>query len=168
MEMKTYIMEPDKVILKQGYLVSEPDGDLVYEFKMLKQSLFGAMEFEFINHVSGQSSTHKVSHTVTTETSSLFYDVKSSFKLDGKNIWDYLHEQGIRIDTGLSKQRLGLMYDVSLKGQPMATISTYSPQGEKAIFTTQHVLKIETEQEYLDLAALTAFAVARTEQALLS
>ena len=92
-KMKTYIFEPEKKVLKQGYLVKEEGGDLVYEFKMLKQPLIGAMEFEFTNHLTKKSSTHKVGQTLTTQQSGLFpiANTKSSFKFDGKNIWERMN-----------------------------------------------------------------------------
>ena len=94
----TYFFQPEKKILKQGFFMTDEDKNVVYEAKMLKQPILGAMEFEFINHITGQSGVHKVGHTVTTETSGLFefFSIKSSFKYDGENIWDYLHDQGIR------------------------------------------------------------------------
>ena len=118
----TYFFQPEKKILKQGFFMTDEDKNVVYEAKMLKQPILGAMEFEFINHITGQSGVHKVGHTVTTETSGLFefFSIKSSFKYDGENIWDYLHGQGIRIDSSIAGDRIGMSYRISLKGKDMA------------------------------------------------
>lgn len=120
----TYFFQPEKKILKQGFFMTDEDKNIVYEAKMLKQPILGAMEFEFINHITGQSGVHKVGHTVTTETSGLFefFSIKSSFKYDGENIWDYLHDQGIRIDSSIAGDRIGMSYHISLKGKDMADI----------------------------------------------
>lgn len=165
MEVKTYILQPEKKFLKQGYFAEDEEHNIVYEFKMLTQPIIGNMDFLFINHVTGTETEHKVSHTVTTETSGFFpiANVKSSFKLDGIKIWDYLHDQDIRLDTDFSGDRLGAVYTVSLRGEPIGKVSTYSPEGA-GIITTNHYLKVETTEEYLDPVFLVAFAVARTEQ----
>ena len=133
----TYFFQPEKKILKQGFFMTDEDKNVVYEAKMLKQPILGAMEFEFINHITGQSGVHKVGHTVTTETSGLFefFSIKSSFKYDGENIWDYLHGQGIRIDSSIAGDRIGMSYRISLKGKDMAEIATASPDGGNGLIT---------------------------------
>ena len=167
MENKTYTFQPEKKIMKQGSFLTDENGQTVYEAKMLKQPLFGSYEFLFINHITNKEEKHKVGHTVTSEISSnRYFDVfstKSSFKFDGKNIWDYLHEEGIRIDTHASDGKLGLDYDITLKGQSMAAIK----MGGKGIIGNRAIFNLITSEEYLDLAFLVAFAVARTEQAFL-
>lgn len=162
----TYFFQPEKKILKQGFFMTDEDKNIVYEAKMLKQPILGAMEFEFINHITGQSGVHKVGHTVTTETSGLFefFSIKSSFKYDGENIWDYLHGQGIRIDSSIAGDRIGMSYRISLKGKDMAEIATASPDGGNGLITGASWLKVTAAEEDIDLAFLTAFSIARTDQ----
>ena len=162
----TYFFQPEKKILKQGFFMTDEDKNIVYEAKMLKQPILGAMEFEFINHITGQSGVHKVGHTVTTETSGLFefFSIKSSFKYDGENIWDYLHGQGIRIDSSIAGERIGMSYRISLKGKDMAEIATASPDGGNGLITGASWLKVTAAEEDIDLAFLTAFSIARTDQ----
>ncbi len=162
----TYFFQPEKKILKQGFFMTDEDKNIVYEAKMLKQPILGAMEFEFINHITGQSGVHKVGHTVTTETSGLFefFSIKSSFKYDGENIWDYLHGQGIRIDSSIAGDRIGMSYRISLKGKDMAEIATASPAGGNGLITGASWLKVTAAEEDIDLAFLTAFSIARTDQ----
>ena len=162
----TYFFQPEKKILKQGFFMTDEDKNIVYEAKMLKQPILGAMEFEFVNHITGQSGVHKVGHTVTTETSGLFefFSIKSSFKYDGENIWDYLHGQGIRIDSSIAGDRIGMSYRISLKGKDMAEIATASPDGGNGLITGASWLKVTAAEEDIDLAFLTAFSIARTDQ----
>ena len=162
----TYFFQPEKKILKQGFFMTDEDKNVVYEAKMLKQPILGAMEFEFVNHITGQSGVHKVGHTVTTETSGLFefFSIKSSFKYDGENIWDYLHGQGIRIDSSIAGERIGMSYRISLKGKDMAEIATASPDGGNGLITGASWLKVTAAEEDIDLAFLTAFSIARTDQ----
>ena len=162
----TYFFQPEKKILKQGFFMTDEDKNVVYEAKMLKQPILGAMEFEFVNHITGQSGVHKVGHTVTTETSGLFefFSIKSSFKYDGENIWDYLHDQGIRIDSSIAGDRNGRSYTLSLPGKDMADIATASPDGGNGLITGASWLKVTAAEEDIDLAFLTAFSIARTDQ----
>ena len=166
MNNKTYTFQPEKKIFKQGSFLTDEEGKIVYEAKMLKQPLFSAYQFLFKNHITNKEVEHKVGHTLTSEMGGNGYidifSTKSYFKFDGKNIWDYLHEEGIRIETHAASGKLGLDYTITLKGKPMAEIKS----GGK--FLGNHVVfNLITSEENLDLGFLVAFAVARTEQAFL-
>ena len=171
MAAKTYLFLPDKQMMKQGYLMKDENGNVVYEGKMVKQALFGPMQFQFINHLSGKTEDHKVGHTLTTESSTNGFtdlmSVKSRFKLDGRNVWDHLHEAGVRIDSNLSRGKIGMTYDVTLKGQPLATLVSTTPGG-KSLITSAHCYNVTAEEKDLDMAFLVTFAIARTEQAFYS
>lgn len=168
---RTYRMQPDKNIMRQGYYMADPNGDIAYEAKVLKNPIFGAAEVEFINHRTGKTEQHKVGKVVTSSTATGlggldFTDMlslKSRFKYDGQNIWDYLHGLGIRIDSHTSSEKIGMAYEVKLKGEPIAVIATSSPKG-KSMLTMQHVLDVTVSDENMDLAFLVAFSIARTEQ----
>lgn len=165
MENKTYFFQPEKKILKQGFFMQDENNNIIYEAKMLKQPLLGAMVFEFINHKTNLNEEHKVGHTITSEQSGLFemFSVKSSFKYDGKNIWDYLHEKGIRIKSSISNKGIGMIYEITFEGKEMAIIESASANGGK-IITNPYFYNVTTSEEYLDLAFLTTFAIARTDQ----
>ena len=164
---KTYLFQPQKKVLKQGFFMTDENGTIVYEANMLTQPLIGAMKFEFVNHLTNQTIPHKVSKTSTTETSGPMsfatMNRKSWFKLDDQKVWDYLHEQGIRIDSSLSGGKIGMSYDITLKGQPLAkAVST--TLGGKSPMTSPFVYDVTTEEKDLDMAFLVVFAIARTEQ----
>ena len=166
METKTYFFRPDKKGLKQGFVLTDENKNVVYEAIMTKFALFTAFRFQFVNHITGVSAEHKVGHTVTVEQSGAlgFLATKSHFKFDGKKIWDYLHEQGVRIDSGISHGSIGMTYSVSLKGQEIATLAMANPTGKKFFITSDYCYDIKTAEENLDLAFLAAFAFARTNQ----
>ncbi len=168
---KTYLYQPDKKLLKQGAILTDESGSTVYEAIMVKNSLFGGMQFDFVNHVTNRTVKHKVGHTLTTETGVgggfELLSTKSRFKLDGKNIWDFLHEQGVRIDSNLSHGRIGMTYTVTLKGHPLAALTTAAPGG-KGLITSSHYYEVTAEENDLDLAFLVTFAIARTDQVLYS
>ena len=166
-----YLMKPVLKTAKQAFYLEDENGNKVYEGKMTKFSLLGASPFEFVNHVTGKTEEHKVGKTVTVEQGNggllSMLSKRSYFKYDGQKIWDYLHEQGIRIGTGVSGKKLGMSYDVTFKGAPFATIATSSPKG-KSIFTTDLYYDVVCEEKDLDLAFLVAFAIAKTEQTIYS
>ncbi len=64
---KMYLYQPDKKLMKQGAILTDEGGNTVYEAKMLKNALFGGMQFEFVNHLTNQTAEHKVGHTLTSE-----------------------------------------------------------------------------------------------------
>ena len=165
METKTYLFQPEKIFLKQGFYLTDESDSIIYEVKMLKQPLFGAMPFDFINHLTNKTTSHKVGHTITTEETGLsqILSTKSYCKIDGVKIWDYLHELGIRIDSNLQSNKIGMTYNVTLKGEPMATITSTTPKG-KSVMTSKYVYEVITSENNLDLAFLVTFAIARTDQ----
>ncbi len=166
--MNKYFFQPEKKVMKQDFFMTDENKETVYEVRVLKQPLLGAADVEFVNHISGNTVQHKVGHVITMEQENNglldLMSKKSYFKYDGENIWDYLHDQGIRIETGLASGKLGMSYDVTLKGNEMAKISMASPDGGNSLLTGQFWLDVETEEADLDLAFLTAYAIARTEQ----
>lgn len=164
---KTYKFEQERKFFKAGYFLRDLDGNKVYEAKMLTQPLIGASNYDFINHLNGITTPHKVSKTITVDNGGGL-NTKSWFKFDGKNIWDFLHEEGIRIDSDLSKGKIGMTYTVTLKGQPMAVIATSTPNGNFPI-TLGNFLDVTVEDDKdMELAFLVAFASALTEQTFLS
>ena len=64
----------------------------------------------------------------------------------------------------MSQGKLGFTYDVTYKGQPLATIATSSPKG-KSVITMNRFLDVSCEEKDLDLVFPVAFAIAKTEQA---
>ena len=169
MATKTYFFHPEKkVSLKQGFQMEDENGELIYEAKILTFSLLGASDVEFVNHRTGRTEIHKVGKTVTSQLSGTLeiFTKKSSFKFDGEKIWEYLHQEGIRISSGLAHGKIGMRYEVTYKGDFLATIESTSPNGGNGILTGQFWYNVTTDEEDLDLAFLTAFAIARTDQLL--
>ena len=166
MDNRKYYFQPDKKFMKQGFMMFDENKETVYEAKVIKQTFFTATPFEFVNHITQKTEEHKVGHTVTTEQSGMFemFSTKSYFKFDGKKIWDYLHEEGIRIDSHLSGQKIGMVYNITLKGKEIATIATSAGNGSKSILTNGFCYEVTTDEENLDIVFLVTFALARTDQ----
>lgn len=161
-----YLLKPVLKTAKQAFYLEDENGNTVYEGKMLKFTLLGAAPFAFVNHITGKTEEHKVGKTVTVEQGGGLLSAlskRSYFKYDGQKIWDYLHDQGIRIESGISGTKLGMNYDVTFKGAPLCTIANSSPKG-KSIFTTDLYYDVICEEADLDLVFLVAFSIAKTEQ----
>ena len=166
--MNKYLLKPKLATIKQAFFLEDENENMVYEGKMTKFSLFGASPFEMVNHITNKTEEHKIGKTVTIEQSNGidiidFLSKRSYFKYDGKKIWDYLHDLGIRIDSKLSGNKVGMTYDITFEGKPLATIATSSPKG-KSLITTDLYYDVTCEEKDLDLVFLVAFSIAKTEQ----
>lgn len=166
--MNKYLLKPATGTIKQAFFLEDENGNIVYEGKMIKFSLLGASPFEFFNHITNKKEEHKVGKTVTIEQNNSAdwisaMSKRSYFKYDGVKIWDYLHDKGIRIDSRVSGDKLGMTYVVSFEGSEIAVIASSSPKG-KSFITTDLYYDITCEEKDLDLVFLVAFSIAKTEQ----
>ncbi len=165
--MNKYLLKPKLGTIKQAFFLEDENGNTIYEGRMVKFSLFGASPFEFINHITNKTEEHKVGKTVNIEQGGndliSFLSKKSYFKYDGIKIWDYLHDKGIRIDSRVSGNKIGMTYVVSFEGKELATIATSSPKG-KSFITMDLYYDVTCEEKDLDLVFLVAFSIAKTEQ----
>lgn len=167
-----YYFRFDGHSLKPGYIIEDADRKFLFEGKMTKQALIGACTYEFHNHVNGAVESHAVGHTMTQTYNDEFFSAKSWFKFDGKNIWDVIHERGVRISTGLFSKFPNTVYDVARNGAPFAKVETcgvYVHEDEAA----QHKINIPTGHMYyrfwtnsndFETLFLTIFAISETEQ----
>ena len=165
--MNKYLLKPKLNTIKQSFFLEDENGNLVYEAKMTKFSLFSASPYELINHITNKTEEHKIGKTVTIEQNENDFisimSKRSYFKYDGKKIWDYLHDLGIRIESNPSANKVGMTYDISFEGKEIATIATSSPKG-KSLITTELYYDVTCEEKDLDLVFLVAFSIAKTEQ----
>lgn len=166
--MNKYSLKPKLGTVKQAFFLEDESNNIVYEGKMTKFKLLGASPFEFINHITNKTEEHNVGKTVTIEQNNSngivdFLSKRSYFKYDGVKIWDYLHDKGIRIDSSLLGDKIGMTYNVTFEGKELATIKTSSPKG-KSLVTTDLYYDIICEEKDLDLVFLVAFSIAKTEQ----
>ncbi len=167
-----YYFRWDRNSLRPGYILEDADRKALYEGKMLKNALVGARKFEFTDHTTGVVTEHDVGHTGTLEYGSEFFSMKSSFKFDGKNVWDVVHERGLRIDTSLISNFPYLKYDVTKNGEAFARIEStgvYVHEDEEA----QHAVTVPTGNMFyrcwtnskdFDSLFLTIFAISENTQ----
>ena len=160
-----YLLKPVLKTIKEGFTLVDENDALVYEGKMAKFSLLGASPYTFINHITNKTEEHKIGKTITMEESgsATMFSTSSYFKYDGEKIWNYLHDKGIRINSTLSSNKLGMTYEISFEGNAIATIATSTPKG-KSIITTDKYYDVTCEEKDLDLIFLVAFSIAKTNQ----
>ncbi|MCR4839638.1 MAG: hypothetical protein K5897_12015 [Eubacterium sp.] len=164
--------------MNQDFSMDDENKNPVYEAKAVKKGIFTAWQFEFTDHLANKTEMHKVGHTVTTEQHSGaigllggvaaaaadWLSVRSWFKYDGTKIWDYLHAQGIRIDSHLAQGKIGMSYTVTLKGQELATLTMTTASGKNSLIGARFWYDVEMTGDNMELTFLTAFALAKTEQ----
>ena len=167
-----YYFRFDGHSLKPGYLIEDAERNVLFEGKMVKNSLVGARLFHFIDHTTGSEVEHEVGHTATTSFSDEAFSATSWFKFDGKNVWDVLHERGLRINTNVLSHFPKLIYEVSQNGAAFVRIETssiYVHEEDEA----QHKLVVPYGKMYyrfwtaskdFDTLFLTMFAITETEQ----
>jgi len=168
-----YYFRFDGHSLKPGYLIEDAERNVLFEGKMKKQAIVGARTYEFRNHVTGESNLYEISHPVTQTYNDEFFSAKSWFKIDGKNVWDLLHDRGIRISTDLHSKIPYMIYEITLNGSPFARVETssvYVHEDDEA----KHKIKVPAGSMYyriwtasddLDTLFTTVFAISESEQA---
>ncbi len=162
-----YLLKPKLKTIKQTFFLEDENNNIIYEGRMVKFKIFGSSPFEFVNHITNKIEVHQIGKTVTIEQGGnnivSFISKRSYFKYDGKKIWDYLHDLGVRIDSKPSSNKIGMTYDISFEGKPLATVAASTPKG-KSLITTDMYYDITCEEKDLDLVFLVAFSIAKTEQ----
>ena len=169
-----YYFRFDGNSLKPGYLIEDAERKILFEGKMLRNSIIGDRTFEFTDHMTGAVNEHEVGHTMTQSYNDEFFSVNSWFKFDGRNIWDLLHGRGVRITTDMLSKLPQVMYNVLKDGEPFARIETasiYLHEDEEA----KHKVVIPYGKMYyrcwspsgdLETLFLIMFAITETEQAI--
>ena len=157
---------------KAGYVIEDAARNVLYEGRNTKVALAGSRPFDFTDCRSGYTQQHEIGHVVTQSYNDEMFSMKSSFKFDGKRIWDYLHEQGYRLSTNIHSKFPYLIYDVLKDGAPLARIETcsvYVHEEDEA----QHKLKIPTGNKFyrfwtasddIEMLFLIIFALSECEQ----
>ncbi|MBQ6035813.1 MAG: DUF3592 domain-containing protein [Lachnospiraceae bacterium] len=167
-----YYVLYDGNMLKPGYKVEDKTRRVIYEGTMTKNALAGSRTFTFTNHLTGSSTEHAVGHTATATFNEELFSERSWFKFDGKNVWDVLHDRGIRIRTDILSKFPRLTYTVSLNGKFFATVETSSKnvhEEDEAAHTInipvgRYFYRCWTNEADMDLLFLTVFAISETEQ----
>lgn len=162
----------DGKALKPGYIIEDKDRKVLFEAKMLKNNPVGPLIYEFTDHTTGSSEEHEVGHVTTETFNNEFFSVSSWFKFEGRNIWDVLHDKGLRFTTDLRSKFPYVFYDVTRNGAPFARIESSSiyvheedeAQHKVVVPYGKYYYRIWTDTRDLETLFLAIFAVSETEQ----
>ena len=172
-ELTEYYVSFDGQHLKPGYIVEDAARNVIFEAPMTKNALVGNRIFTFRDNRRGSVYEHEVGHTTTATYNNEFFSTNSWFSFDGRNIWDVLHDRGIRIATDLHSRFPVVVYTVSLNGRFFATIETSgrfvheedAAQHKVNIPVGSYYFRCWTDSEDIETLFLTVFAISETEQA---
>ena len=140
---------------------------------MTKNAAVGDRIFTFRDCRLGRTAEHAVGHSVTQSYSNEFFSMSSWFRFDGENIWDVLHDRGVRVATDLRSIFPRVRYTVSVNGRFFATIETsgkYVHEEDEAehklnIPAGRYYYRCWTGEDNMELLFLTVFAISETEAA---
>ena len=158
--------------LKPGYVVEDAARAVLFEGTMTKNSLVGARVFTFTDHTTGSVEEHEVGHVTTQTWNDETFSASSYFKFDGQNIWDVLHDRGLRLATDLRSKFPNVAYDVAKNGRAFARIESCSrfvheeeeAQHKIALPVGRYYYRFWTDSNDFETLFLTIFAVSETEQ----
>ena len=167
-----YYCRHDGVTLKPGYILENAARTVLFEGKMTKQAMVGARTFTFNDHTTGKIAEHQVGHTMTQTYNDNGWSASSWFKFDGKNIWDLLHERGLRLRTNMGSKFPNFTYEISKDGSAFAVIETsgkYVHEDEAAehklnVPVGRYFYRVWTNTRDFETLFLTIFAISETEQ----
>lgn len=151
--------------------IEDADRNVLYEAVSKKFSLLADSEMEFVDHVYNRRTTHFIGKTVTSSSDAIWVlDNHSTFSVDGRDVWKQLHENGIRIQTGLNG--LKWAYTIYRDEVEIARVVNTNKlvheedaeaKGPLAKVPFPGFFRIETNEENLDAIFLTLFAIGRTD-----
>lgn len=153
----------------QSYKMENDRNQSIYEANLVSYKLFGASDYEFVNHSTATIVPHKVGKTITLDegTANFSITTASYFKLDGRNCFDTLADMGYSF-------RL-LMLDIlhpefallDESGNRVAVyrmnVSGEKEEGVTAIGSKQSNTVIITENSDMEAIFLGAFIMSRVE-----
>jgi len=156
--------------LGQGNTMFNQTRTPMIEANIKKFRLFTACDYEFVNHLAGTKSEHKVGKTVSSSVGSGSVEVttNSYFKFDGVNIFDYLYENGIEFTMEFEKL-IKPFYTVYYHKEKIARIETAGvslfPDDKKYAINipARGYYRIDLNPDYAYFVFLVAFAVSRIE-----
>jgi len=150
----------------QSYILESLDREPVYEARCDKVGIVSKYKFTFINHLTGKSTEHLVSHVLTSS-----YDdfvTSSKFKIDDVNVWDILGKEGYSLDPHFNG--LKSYFDISRYGIKVAKISlagtkAYKEEASKLFgnIPIKGLFKVYSKDSDIDMVFLCAFILSRVE-----
>ena len=158
--------------LNQSYILETPEREPVYEFICDKMGIVNQYVFTFKNHLTGEETSHNVSHTVSTSYGGENYSIvdTSYFKIDDQNIWDYIADMGYSVEPYLDSLMFSFRirhYGVEvadLKAAGTNILEQYEDRGGlRDVPMMQGLYRVSCRDEDIEAVAIIAFAVSRVQ-----
>ncbi|MDO4418091.1 MAG: DUF3592 domain-containing protein [Eubacteriales bacterium] len=156
---------------KYGHRIEDRNRKVLYEAKMTSFSLVSAYGFDFIDHEHGTVTPHLVGHEEESDWNSFLLDTHYTFELDGVDVWKYLKQNGISVETERMDGAVWPRWRVTRDGQEIAVIESSSrfvheEDAEKHAVMNKVAVpgfyRIRTGEENLDAVFMTAMAFGRS------
>lgn len=157
--------------LNQSYVLETTDRKPIISMTCDKIGVVSKFQFTFKNHLTSKSTHYEVSHTLTSRTGGNGWSIpnKSSFKVNGVDVFKMIADQGYSIVSKIEKFRLN--FDICHYGVQVATLRAGGANVAKADknygklgnLPTTGVFTVNAKKSDLDVVALIAFAVSRVE-----
>ncbi|MBQ6654387.1 MAG: phage holin family protein [Erysipelotrichaceae bacterium] len=158
--------------LNQSYILETTDREPTYEINCDKMGMVNDFIFTFKNHLTGKEFTSNVTHTMTVSYGSDNFSLvdKSYFKIDGKNIWEYIAEMGYSVEPYLDPVAFSFRirhYGVEvadLKCAGTNVLPQYEgKQGLRNVAMSSGLYRVSCRDEDVEAVAIIAFAVSRVQ-----
>ncbi len=145
-------------------------GQPLFEANLVKFRLFGACDYEFVNHETTSTVPHKVGKTLTTEAGAFGIDfaVASYFKIDGVVCFEVLENMGYRLHLTSIRPILHPEFTMTDRdGNAVATfrMNVVGPreEGVRGIGNKQNNTEIVTESADTEAIFFAAFLLGRVD-----
>ena len=150
--------------MAQGYQLQNRNKEVVYECKLWYLNVAGIDDVDFINHINGYTSHHKVGHVQDRMNGEIV--LRSSFSFDGEDVLSYVASRGYTHRLEID----GLAFTIYLYKDDVHVATLYSSNNGKNFFDadgpivpqpTRSCFVIETMHKYLDEVILYTMFFAR-------
>lgn len=158
--------------LNQSYILETTDRKPVVEINCDKMGVVNDFIFTFKDHLTGKEFTSNVSHTLTRSYGSDNFSIvdKSYFKIDGKDIWEYIGDMGYSVEP--YPDPIAFSYRIrhygvevtDLKAAGTNILPQYEgKEGLRDMPLGGGLFKVSCREEDAFAAAMIAFAVSRIQ-----
>ena len=157
--------------MNQSYVLETTDRKPIVTMHCDKVGIVTKFKFTFKNELTGKETNYEVGHTVTQRTGggSIMVPCKSSFKINGQDVFKLIGSMGYSIISKIEGFKLNfeICHLGTVVGSLVAGGANVAKEGKNygAIgnLPTQGVFTVKAKESDLDAVALIAFAVSRVE-----
>ena len=137
----------------QGYQLLDLNKNVVYECKLWYLNIAGTDDVDFINHINGYTSHHKIGHVKEKTNGDIV--LRSSFTFDGEDVIGYVSARGYSHKLVFE----GIAFKVYIYKNDQLVATLYSSNNGENFFgidgpivaePTRNSFVIETSYKYLD------------------